>query len=169
MVDTKMSEEEVSEEVIKIITSLLNENENNQSLNSIPDKLKKEYVIKECDLNKYNKQNSRKIHIIKTILMDQSLNTIILYRREYNDVISYLVSINNNSTRAITKEEKNHFLSTCHILSREEYDELSVYENNQYFTIRDYGEGKVLISDNEEMLLPKNIELNRSYQKKLQK
>ena len=165
IIDTGKTKDEVSEEIIQIINNLIHE----QSLNET-DSLREEYSIDTIDLSRYNKINSRKIHVKKIYIVDTNQNTYDISRRELDGNISFLVSKNGAAPKHVTKEEVEYLLSLTHdLLPWEEYDEISIYENMRLYTIKDYGDEQKLVVYDKDLILPEGIKLKKEKAKKLQK
>lgn len=195
IIDTSKSEEEVSAEIIDIINRLIQETERNEAeqlrekilrnfdilfANMFPseDDKEKHYVGEEfpvsiADLCRYNKNNSRKIHVKRIHIVDSEQNTYDIHQREFGGNTSFLVSKNGTNFKQVTRKEIDNILGlTPDELKWEEYDEISIYENMRLYTIKDYGEEKRLVIYDEDLVLPEGIELkaNRNQKtKKLQK
>ena len=193
IIDTSKSKEEVSAEIIQIIDRLINEkglNRKEQLEEIILRNFKalsanmfncgkgvekhfsgEEFYIEDIDLNKYNKNNSRNIHVKRTFIVDSKQNTYDIYQREYDGGVSFLVARNGKTPKQVSKDEVKYLLSLpFDEVECEEYDEISIYENMRLYTIKDYGDKKILVIHDNDLIIPNGIKL-KGYKKhkKLQK
>ena len=152
IIDTGKSKEEVYAEILEIIQYAI-----------MGIEVFRGTVIRAIDvddLSKYNKNNSRKIHVKRATVVDLEHNINDIYIRELDGNSSFLVSKNGLASKQVTEQDINCLLSlTSNELEWEEYDEISIYENGKIYTIRDYGEEKKLVTYNEDMVLPEGIKL----------
>lgn len=185
IVDTSKSKEEVKTEIIGIIERLVCEKERNKTeqvreslirqfdtifddIFNFEDSRDKHYAgeefeIDKVDLEKYDRNNSRRIHVKKLYFTDSNQNTYVIYQRDYDGASSFLVSKNGTSAKQVTRKEIDYLLSqTFDEFSWEEYDEISIYENMRLYTIRDYGSRKKLITHDKDLVLPEGIKLKES-------
>ena len=151
IIDTGKAKEEVGAEIIQIIHHFIHEKDHH---------IGKEYPIDIVDLCRYNKNNSRKIHVKKIHIVDLKQNTYDIYQRELDGSVSFLLSKNGTNSIQVAKKEIDYLLTLTHDeLTWEEYDEISIYENRRLYTIKDYGEEKKLVIYGKDLMLPEGIQL----------